>query len=84
MMRANPWRIVTRTYGYDVKGSFRAADKRASRTEIDSYYDEIEDGRRLRECWNFHYSLYPAEFADSVLDLYGISKPPSRSRRMPE
>lgn len=57
---------------------------KATRAEIDSYWEDIEDGRRLRECWNFQYSLHPAWFADRILDRYGIPKPPSRDRRMPE
>lgn len=56
----------------------RAPQKRASLAEIDDAWDEIEEDRRLRECWNFHYSLYPADMADRVLDLYEIPRPPSR------
>jgi hypothetical protein len=61
-----------------------ARDKRSARREIDSYWEDVEEDRRLRECWNFHYSLYPARFADHILDMYEIPKPPSRARRMPE
>lgn len=84
MMRAIRWQTVSSTFGYDLKGSDRAAERRALRTEIDSCTEDIEEDRRIRECWNFHYSLYPASFADEILDRYGIPKPPSRSRRMPE
>lgn len=83
MMRAIRWQRETPSFSYDVKGSWRAEDKRAVRAEIDASYEEIEDGRRLRECWCFHYSLYPADFADRVLGMYGIPTPPSRERRMP-
>lgn len=83
MMRAMRWRRVTPTFGYDLKGSYRAQERRAAQAEIDASQEEIEEDERLRECWCFHYSLYPAEFADHVLDLYGIPRPPSRARRTP-
>lgn len=84
MMRAVRWQRATPTYAYDLKGSDRAAENRALRNEIDSCTEDVEEDRRIRECWNFHYSLYPAWYADKILDRYGIPKPPSRSRRMPE
>jgi hypothetical protein len=84
MMRAIRWQNETRTYAYDVKGSYRAQEKRVTQIEIDSFFDDIEDDRRVRECWNFMYSLHPAWFADKVLDMYELPKPPSRARRMPE
>lgn len=84
MMRAIRWQKVTPTFGYDVKGSWRSGDKREARRLIQEAEEEIQDGEELRRCWNFHYSLYPAAFADHVLDLYGIPKPPSRSHGIPE
>lgn len=82
MMRSRSWVQLTRTYGYDRKGAARARDRRVAQREIDSCWDEIEDDRRIRECWNFHYSLYwdRPDIADRVLDLYGIPRPPSRAR----
>ena len=45
--------------------------------------EEIDENEELRHCWNFFYSLHSPEFADRILDMYGIPKPPSRARRMP-
>lgn len=84
MMRSRSWVVVSRTYGTDYSGDFRARSKREAQALVDEAREEIEEGERLRQCWNFHYSLYPAEFADHVLDMYGIPRPPSRARRMPE
>lgn len=50
MMRAIRWQRATPTYAYDLKGSDRAVEKRALRKEIDSFAEDIEDDRRLREC----------------------------------
>jgi hypothetical protein len=84
MMRSRSWVIVSRTYGTGYSGDFRARSKREARALIEEAQEEIEELRELRQCWNFHYSLSPAWFADRILDRYGIPKPPSRARRMPE
>lgn len=84
MMRSRSWVVVSRTYGTDYSGDFRSRSKREARALIEEAQEEIDEGERLRQCWNFFYKLYPVEYADKALDTYGIPKPPSRERRMPE
>lgn len=83
-MRSKSWVVVSRTYGTDYSGDFRARSKRQTQSLIDEAQEEIEYGEELRRCWNLMYSLHPAWFADKILDDRGIPKPPSRERRMPE
>lgn len=81
MMRSRSWIQLSSTYGFDRKGSARARDKRMARREIDSSWDEIQEEQHVRETWTLFYNLYPAEYADQILDRYGIPRPPSRERR---
>lgn len=83
MMRAMRWRRVTPTFGYDLKGSYRAQERRTVQAEVDASQEEIDEDRKIRETWNYFYSLYPAEVVDATLDMYEIPRPPSRACRTP-
>lgn len=81
MMRAMRWRRVTPTFGYDLKGSYRAQEKRAVQATITASQEEIDEDRAVRDLWRYVYSRYPAERADRLLDMQEIPRPPSRAGR---
>jgi hypothetical protein len=84
MMRAIRWQRETPTFWYDVKGSWRAEEKRAVRAEIEDAEEDIREDEKIRGLWCYLYSAYPADWTDRLLDGYDLPKPPSRERRMPE
>jgi hypothetical protein len=84
MLRSRSWVKVTNTYGIDYSGSFRGRDRREAQELAAEWSDEIDEGRKIRELWQYLYSLYAPERADKILDDYELPRPPSRSRRTPE
>lgn len=83
MMRSRSWVRVSNTYSADYSGSFRGRDRREHEALVAEWADEIDEDRKIREMWCYFYDVYTPEFADHVLDMYGLPKPPSRERRMP-
>ena len=83
MMRIRSWVKVSNTYGADYSGSFRGRDRREHESLVAEWSDEIDEDRKIRETWCYFYGLYSAEYADHMLDTYGLPRPPSRKRRTP-